>query len=740
MQMAAGCADDDEQVEKLCHELERALFCEIKEELSDIQINAGEDEGSEGINEGGAVDCNGMQLKTTMTRKKKQEAGFRALDGGPVLMDAMNKSVLHPTDSYLGSKGKNLIQGVFREGDDDDFSLMSEKDAAKLKKQQEKAVKIQRAAYEAHKEQVKDSLSSKPVEVIRNEGGPAFRDVHLRSISVSNGGPELIGGCDIVLAYGRKYGLIGRNGSGKTTFLRAFSERQFAGIPPNCQVLHVEQEIAGDDATVIDTVLSCDTERERLLKEEEVLLKFEDDDNDKNQGDEAKTEKSKRLEEISKRLHDIDAYTAESRAASILAGLSFTKEMQKRKTSSLSGGWRMRVALARSLFVQPDVLLLDEPTNHLDLNAVLWLQGYLIKWPKTVIIVSHAREFLNAVCTDIIYLHSRKLSQYRGNYDSFVKTKDEQMKNERAMVDGLKSKISHMQEFVEKFRYNANRAALVQSRVKAIAKLEEELSGIERPEEKEKEIHLNFNFPDPQDGISPPIISFNDVSFWYDTVGEEKKRVLYEKLSFGIDLSTRVAIVGGNGAGKSTLLGLISGTLEAKQGHIFRNPKVRIALFSQHHVDGLDLALTPLQYMAACFPDAKEHQHRSHLASFGVDAELANQAGYTLSGGQKSRVALAKITWTKPHILLLDEPSNHLDIDAIDALIKGLEEFKGGIIIVSHDQYLIEKAIISHSPTFSSTRTAGKIWCVTNNPAGSLQEITGLERFKEEYVRKIMDQ
>ena len=220
---------------------------------------------------------------------------------------------------------------------------------------------------------------------MRNAGGPAVRDILLTSICVSNGGAELVSDTDLVLAHGRKYGLIGRNGTGKTTLLRALAGRQLKGLPANCQVLHVEQEVVGDATPVIDAVLACDTERARL-------------------------------EAVSRRLHEIDALGAEARAAAILAGLSFDPGMQRQPTSSLSGGWRMRVALARALFVQPDLLLLDEPTNHLDLHAVLWLQDYLLKWPRTVIVVSHAREFLNAVCTDILHLHSRTIVAYRVSF------------------------------------------------------------------------------------------------------------------------------------------------------------------------------------------------------------------------------------------------------------------------------------------------------------------------------------
>lgn len=654
----------------------------------------------------------------------------KALSTGPVLLaEADGKALLF---QELKS-GKDLIQTPFG-----NLPSISEKDKAKLEKARARDAAAARAAAEAHQQRAAAHLAGNRPTIQRNKGSCAGRDIQLENFSVSNGGRDLIEDASVIMAYGRRYGLIGRNGTGKTTFLRALAGGEIKGLPTGCQVLHVEQEVAGDDTPVIQAVLECDVERGELLAEEKQLMGLLNKDKRETavaavtngvaglsvdqqqqqqpeqqskqqpsdpqqakqqqpaQGSTATSSSSSglspaeeaaaaaRLQAVWKRLVEIDADGAEARAAAILAGLSFDPAMMHRPTRTFSGGWRMRVALARALFVEPDLLLLDEPTNHLDLHAVLWLEDYLLTWPKTLLVVSHAREFLNAVCTDMLHLHSRSITAYKGNYDVFVKTAAERLRNAQKAAEAQAAKRAHVQAFIDKFRYNAKRASLVQSRIKALERMAE-------VEVTEVDAEYVFTFPDPGlGGVSPPILGFHDVSFNYPG-----GPTLFKNLNFGLDLESRAAIVGPNGIGKSTLLGLISGTLEPTHGHITRNPKVRLAVFSQHHVDGLDLALNPLQIMlnAYAHTNLKEQEARAHLGSFGVSGPLALQPMYTLSGGQKSRVALAKLTFTKPHILLLDEPSNHLDIDAVDALIQGLAVFKGGVLMVSHDQYLIESTV-----------------------------------------------
>lgn len=337
----------------------------------------------------------------------------------------------------------------------------------------------------------------------------------------------------------------------------------------------------------------------------------------------------------------------------------------------------MRLALASALFARPDLLLLDEPTNMLDVRAILWLENYLQTWQSTILVVSHDRNFLNAVVTDIIHLHSQRLESYRGDYENFIKTKEDRLKNQHREYEAQLQYREHIQVFIDRFRYNANRAAQVQSKLKLLEKLPEL-----KPLVKESEVILRF--PDNFEKLSPPILQLDEVEFGY--MPDQR---LFNGLSVSADLESRICIVGENGAGKSTALKLLMGELTPVNGTRYAHRNLKIGYFSQHHVDQLDLNVCSIELLLNRFPGHPEEEYRHQLGRYGITGELATRPVASLSGGQKSRVAFAQMTMPCPNFYILDEPTNHLDMETIEALAKALNIFKGGVILVSHDERLI---------------------------------------------------
>uniref|UniRef100_A0A8B9SPQ3 ATP-binding cassette sub-family F member 3 n=1 Tax=Anas platyrhynchos TaxID=8839 RepID=A0A8B9SPQ3_ANAPL len=499
--------------------------------------------------------------------------------------------------------------------------------------------------------------ASKKETRMESSGKNKSYDVRIENFDVSFGERVLLAGADLNLAFGRRYGLVGRNGLGKTTLLKMIASRSLR-IPSHISILHVEQEVAGDETPALQSVLECDTTRESLLREEKELTAKV------NAGRGEGTEGA-RLSEIYAKLEEIEADKAPARASVILAGLGFNAKMQQQTTKEFSGGWRMRLALAR-----PSLLsVLQRPTNMLDVRAILWLENYLQTWQSTILVVSHDRNFLNAVATDIIHLHSLRLDAYRGDFENFMKTKEERLKNQQREYEAQQQYREHIQVFIDRFRYNANRASQVQS---------QEL----KPVDKESEVMMKF--PDGFEKFSPPILQLDEVDFCYDP-----SHYIFRSLSVSADLESRICVVGENGAGKSTMLKILMGELAPVRGirHAHRN--LKIGYFSQHHVDQLDLNISAVELLARKFPGKTEEEYRHQLGSYGVSGELAVRPVASLSGGQKSRVAFAQMTMSCPNFYILDEPTNHLDMETIEALAKALNKFRGGIILVSHDECFI---------------------------------------------------
>jgi ATP-binding cassette subfamily F protein 3 len=538
------------------------------------------------------------------------------------------------------------------------------------KKEEYKADKEKVDAMKKHMEEVKKMKETVSEVTIHHDRDESHKvDIIIPSFTISIGGRTLIEDASLKISYGRRYVFVGRNGIGKTTLLNHIARKEIDGIPKHLQILHVEQEVPASDRTLIDEVLSCDVERCRLIKE------LDDVTNLINAGslDKADTDK---MMHLNKRLQDINADEAESKAISIISGLGFYTDDLNKPTKNFSGGWRMRISLAKALFVQPDILLLDEPTNHLDMNAVMWLEDYLCSWPYTLVVVSHARDFINNVATDIFHLTNQKLFYYKGNYDDFERSRTEKMKlMSKAKTQQVK-KMDHMQGFIDKFRANAKRAGLVQSRIKAMNKIEIIEEILEDPT-------CIFVFPVPEK-LNPPILRLDNVDLGYGT------NFILNKANFSVDMSARIAVVGPNGAGKTTLLKCLTNELLPMGGIMYRHNKLKLAMFTQHHVDQLDLELSPIEQIAKDYSDLSTEVIRTHLASFGITGNLALRPNYLLSGGQKSRVALASIVFQNPHIMLMDEPTNHLDIDAVNALALALNSYNGGLVIVSHDQHFVE--------------------------------------------------
>ncbi len=390
-----------------------------------------------------------------------------------------------------------------------------------------------------------------------------------------------------------------------------------------------------------------------------------------------------RLGDIQAKLAEMESDKAESRAASILAGLGFSTERQQFATKTFSGGWRMRLALARALFCEPDLLLLDEPSNMLDVPSITFLSNYLQGYPSTVLVVSHDRAFLNEVATDIIHQHSQRLDYYRGaNFESFYATKEERKKTAKREYENQMVQRAHLQAFIDKFRYNAAKSSEAQSRIKKL----ERMPVLEAPE---AEYSVHFKFPEVEK-LSPPIIQMSEVTFGYT-----RDNVLLRNVDLDVQLDSRIGIVGPNGAGKTTVLKLLIGKLTATSGLISQNPRLRVGFFAQHHVDALDLNTSAVSFMAKTYPGKTDEEYRRQLGAFGITGTTGLQKMELLSGGQKSRVAFACLALTNPHILVLDEPSNHLDIEAMDALSEALQSFEGGVLMVSHDVTMLQTVCTS---------------------------------------------
>ena len=487
----------------------------------------------------------------------------------------------------------------------------------------------------------------------------------ITDISVRLAGRLLIDRSSAQIVPGARVGFVGRNGVGKSTLFRAIrgdlpTETGTIAIPPRWRIGSLAQEAPDGPESLLEVVLKADLERDALMHEAETARD------------------PIRIAEIQTRLVDIDAHSAPARAAAILSGLGFSASEQNRSCSEFSGGWRMRVALAATLFSAPDLLLLDEPTNYLDLEGTLWLEDHLANYPRTVIVISHDRDLLETSVDQILHLDRGKLTLYKGSYSSF-----EEQRAAREMLEAKHARRQaeerkRLQAFVDRFKAKASKARQAQSRVKMLERMKP-VTALVTQEVQE------ISFPPPEKMLSPPIIALDDVS-----VGYELRRPVLDRITLRIDTDDRIALLGANGNGKSTLVKLLANKLAPFSGQVTRAEKLSVGYFAQHQLDELNVDASVYDHIRRLMPEAPESKVRGRAGAIGFSGKAADTLVENLSGGEKARLLLGLATFFGPNLIILDEPTNHLDIDSRAALAEAINDFPGAVIMVSHDRYLIE--------------------------------------------------
>lgn len=575
--------------------------------------------------------------------------------------------------------------------------------------------------------------------------------LHINDLTYRIEGRPLFTQATLAINEGHKVGLVGRNGTGKSTLFRLIKDEISPddgeiNLRKNMKLGVVDQEVPSGPQSLIQTVLDADKERKALLEEAETATD------------------PMRIAAIHTRLADIDAYSAEARGASILAGLGFSAEDQLKPCSDFSGGWRMRVALAAMLFAQPDLLLLDEPTNYLDVEGAVWLEAHIRKYAGTVFVISHDRDFLNTAVTHIAHLRGGKLFGYTGNYDTFERQLAERNRLDMALNAKQEDERRHLEAFVNRFKAKASKAKQAQSRVKKLAKMKPVATIINDP-------IAPIALPGPDRPLSPPIVRFDNVALGYDLPDGEELIVL-KNVNQRIDPDDRIGILGKNGQGKSTFAKAIMDELQpllldpAKPGFIRRNKKLRIGYFAQHQIDALNPRASAYDHVVELMPEATEAQRRARLASFGLGIKNAETPAGELSGGEKARLLFSLIGFHKPHLLVLDEPANHLDIDSRAELVRSLNNYEGAVVVISHDRNLLEAVVdrlwlVDNGTVqpyedsledyrklqLEKTKTEGKQRTTIENSrkrsrqdrAKALKEIAPLKRKAEQLEKKIQD-
>ncbi|WP_160060226.1 ABC transporter ATP-binding protein [Psychromonas sp. L1A2] len=489
------------------------------------------------------------------------------------------------------------------------------------------------------------------------------------NIEFIRGGKALLENASATINPKQKVGLVGANGCGKSSFFTLLKQESQvdAGdltIPHHWRLASVAQETPALDTNALQYVIDGDIEFRTLQAK---LKQAEIEDN------------GTKIAEMHILLDNAGGYTIESRAAELLAGLGFSEQAQGRAVSDFSGGWRMRLNLAQALLCPSDLLLLDEPTNHLDLDAVIWLEKWLHQYQGTLILISHDRDFIDSIVDKIIHIEQNKLFEYTGNYTSFERQRAEKLMQQQSSYEKQQAQMDHMQSYIDRFRYKANKAKQAQSRIKALEKMEALLPA-------HLDNQFSFSFREPE-ALPMPLLTLEKVSAGYDDL------LILDEIKLNLVPGSRIGLLGRNGAGKSTLVKLLSNQLQPKSGKIEINTNAKIGYFAQHQLEFLHLDESPMQHLMRLAPDEKELPLRNFLGSFGFQGDKAFDIVAPFSGGEKARLVLALLVWQKPNLLLLDEPTNHLDLEMRHALTVALQAFEGAMVVVSHDRHLLRTTI-----------------------------------------------
>jgi ATP-binding cassette subfamily F protein 3 len=508
----------------------------------------------------------------------------------------------------------------------------------------------------------------------------------LKNICLRRGSRVLFDNATASINPGEMVGLVGRNGAGKSSLFALLNgtlheDKGEFSIPSQWRMAQVAQDMPETSESATDFVIAGDTQ---LTAAQAEVTAAEDSDD------------GERMAHAYMALHDAGAHDAQSRAQSLILGLGFQVRELNQPVNSFSGGWRMRLQLARALMCPSDLLLLDEPTNHLDLDALVWLEAWLKKYPGTMLVISHDREFLDAVTNVTLHIENGQLTRYGGNYSTFEDMRAEQMVLQQAAFAKQQDKIAHLQEFINRFKAKASKAKQAQSRVKALDRMEKLAPMLANAE-------FTFEFQEPQN-LPNPMLTIDDASFGYppldDAPAGTPPTVIVRNVSKSVFAGQRIGILGANGQGKSTLVKTVARELKVVAGEVVEGRGLNIGYFAQQELDVLRPKDTPLEHMIRLARDtianggagqfsSREQDLRNFLGTFNFSGDMVKQTVGTMSGGEKARLVLCMIVWQRPNLLLLDEPTNHLDLATREALAMALNEFEGTVMLVSHDRALL---------------------------------------------------